>query len=237
MIVNSKQMIGPVPILEMRRFLRFHRYRGSFTAKHLQYYLNISAESARAACSALQHEGYTSEVEDMDGYNAISDKGIELARSTAATPVRRKSADKTLEQFMARVAELNSSDDYLMSVSKVVVFGSYLSDKDPIGDLDIAVDVEPRWDPGISHEALMDLRREHFRKSGRNHSWNVDGDIYEWPELQVKLRLRNRQRSISLQPWYSFISMDKHPSFEYRALLGDGAAIAEELAQSASKKA
>jgi hypothetical protein len=43
------------------------------------------------------------------------------------------------------------------------------------------------------------------------------------------LALKARKRTISVQPWSSFIGMEKDTEFKYRVLLGDAESIRAEL--------
>ena len=46
-------------------------------------------------------------------------------------------------------------------------------------------------------------------------------DVWQWPELEVKLFLKNRKRTISLHSFYDFQTMPKADNFSYEVLLGD----------------
>ena len=46
---------------------------------------------------------------------------------------------------------------------------------------------------------------------------------------EVILALKARRRTISVQPWSSFIAMEKDTDFRYRILLGDAESIRAEL--------
>jgi DNA-binding MarR family transcriptional regulator len=232
MIVSSKQCIGPVPVLEMRRCLHFF-VDSPFNATDIHNYLRISIANAQAALCALREEGFVADLSNQDVTTSgdvhvvLTDKGKELRRCTAAKPVFRKTADRLLREFMTRVAEINASDEYLMSVARVVIFGSYLTDRDPIGDLDIAVYLEKRWESGMGSDRYNELIYGHFEKSGRTIKRITDPQV--WPSEQVNLCLKNRTRTISIQPWGSFLTMPKSPNFQYRVLLGDSEQIAREL--------
>jgi hypothetical protein len=70
----------------------------------------------------------------------------------------RSRAGVLLERIVARAAQINADPiTYPVGVRRLLVFGSYLSDKDPIGDIDIGVETvlvrlsgdfmqeRPRW--------------------------------------------------------------------------------------------
>lgn len=43
------------------------------------------------------------------------------------------------------------------------------------------------------------------------------------------LALKARKRTISIQPWFAFVAMEKHGDFGYEVLLGDPEGISGEL--------
>ena len=62
--------------------------------------------------------------------------GNALANASAARSISRAEASRQLAEFLERVARVNADDSWLHCVGKVVVFGSYLSNQEQIGDLD-----------------------------------------------------------------------------------------------------
>ena len=74
-----------------------------------------------------------------------------MALSSAAKPITRSTAERKLKEFLERVIEVKKSKYYLYKVSKVVVFGSYLSEKEKINDIDISISL-------VAKEKNMDRR-------------------------------------------------------------------------------
>jgi hypothetical protein len=123
---------------------------------------------------------------------------------------------------MVRVQQVNDSPEFLQKVTAVVLFGSYLTDKGKLGDLDIAVDTAYRkvYPDGQKGAACI----EHWRASGRKSSYEFE--YFHWPEHQVRLHLKNRKRTISLHQLYEvqqFIA--RSADFRFEVLLGDRGAI------------
>ena len=59
------------------------------------------------------------------------------------TTYSRKTANRALEDVKKRIKEVNDNEEFIYRVKKAVLFGSYInSEKDNIGDLDIALYVE-----------------------------------------------------------------------------------------------
>ena len=170
------------------------------------------------------------ELRSPDPYYRITDVGRSLARASGAKRIERVTAEQALTEFMGRVIQSNDNQNYLYSVSRVVVFGSYLNNEDRLGDVDVAVDLQPRiplkgnW---------VEIFRNHAENSGRTFA--TFEDEIDWPRREVLLFLKSRKRSISIQSWFSFLQMEKPKSFQYKVLLGDETEIANELRQAAGE--
>jgi predicted nucleotidyltransferase len=84
----------------------------------------------------------------------------QLALASISPGISRQEADALLAQIVEKAGWVNArSDQYDHRIACVVVFGSYLTDKPHLGDLDI----------GVSLEELRDRRRK-----------NEGEDIYAW---------------------------------------------------------
>ncbi len=61
----------------------------------------------------------------------------------------RKKAEELLNGVIERAKQINASPDseYMHWVTKIAVFGSYLTDTEKLGDVDIAVEILGRWNP------------------------------------------------------------------------------------------
>ena len=56
----------------------------------------------------------------------------------------RERATELLNLLKQRAVEVNRDPQYIWAVCRLVVFGSYLSNKERLGDLDVAVEVVPK---------------------------------------------------------------------------------------------
>lgn len=110
----------------------------------------------------------------------------------------RKKAEELLKGVIDRAKQINASpeSEFIHRVTKIAVFGSYLTDKEKLGDLDIAVDIVCRWTPGIDSRKIQEMRNTICDKSGRIFSWDVAHDNY--PYTKVWLTLKKRSTGISL---------------------------------------
>lgn len=124
--------------------------------------------------------------------------GSTLAQASAAQPLRRITAERTLADLLARVRRINEDDYYLYRVKKVVVFGSYLTATERLNDVDVAVELVHRWQDLGKHQALRDARVREALRSGRRFG-NISEEL-SWPQTEVLLALKARSRAISLHP-------------------------------------
>jgi predicted nucleotidyltransferase len=94
------------------------------------------------------------------------------------------------------VRSANASKVYLFTVRRVLVFGSYLSDREQINDIDVAVElVDKIAEPDKRVEAYEKKAREAHR-AGR-HFGTYLAEL-SWARDEVLLFLKSRSRSISL---------------------------------------
>jgi len=111
---------------------------------------------------------------------------------------------------MERVELANRNQGFLMTITAAVVFGSYLRGGERIGDLDLAIELEPKMTPkdsiGISPDVRGSLRKV---RSGL-------------PLRRLRIRLgtargsslsQNRKRTLSIHTMRDFVAMDKTPVF------------------------
>ena len=112
-----------------------------------------------------------------------------MTSGNKAAKIHRDTAQKLLDGFMDRVREVNSSYRFCYTVTDVVVFGSFVnSDKDMLSDLDIAINMECRYD---MHSEQIEAKRNEYKGT----------DFLQrlvWPYEEVLRFLRNRSHYISI---------------------------------------
>jgi hypothetical protein len=111
--------------------------------------------------------------------------------------VSRQRADTLIAALLLEVERINSDPMPWYDVTKLSVFGSYLSTKPVLGDLDIAVRITPRWLP---------------TPNGFTRAWQAfcsdvlppnaiardQLTLIHWPRLYVLKRLKRVGRGISV---------------------------------------
>jgi predicted nucleotidyltransferase len=149
-------------------------------------------------------------------------QGNALALAKAGKPVSRATADRVLQEFLDRVKRVNEQSELAYSVESVVVFGSYLTDRTKLNDLDIGVELTRRGKEKATDEKLQKERIARAFACGRRFG-NLVEELF-WPRTEVLLILKNRSRVISFCEWESLFHM---PGLRYRVLHGNSERIAD----------
>lgn len=161
----------------------------------------MSRPAARRFMRALELAGY---LEPAAKYFStergpawdLTDRGVSLSNATAARPITRKTADRLLAEVVTRIGELNAGD-YAHRVARAFVFGSYLDlARDRVGDLDIAVEVQPRFADGNEQFKFERERAAAAERSGRRFRSFLEHLF--WAGQESMRLLQGRHRSLSL---------------------------------------
>jgi len=107
--------------------------------------------------------------------------------------IKRETAERILKEVVQRAKKINSSPEsqFMYFVSKVLVFGSYLTQKERLGDIDLAIEIEQRWKTDKEYDRLLNA------VSGNK----VLGDSRVfYPYQKLITTLRNRSKSLSFHP-------------------------------------
>lgn len=110
--------------------------------------------------------------------------------------VRRDRADRLISALVIEAERINNDPLPWYNVTRLSVFGSYLSSKSVLGDLDIAVRTTPRWlsDSGFTR-AWQD-----FPSVCKPPAWIARDqlNLIHWPRLYILMRLKCLGRGISM---------------------------------------
>jgi hypothetical protein len=161
--------------------------------------LGIGQDAARVQMHAFEIAGYIERAElaratgDDDRW-VTTVKGNALANASFAKPISRATATGLLAEVIERARSYNADPARLLTITEVVVFGSYLDpDTDRLGDLDLAVSAVRRDTAG---ERYVDKVLAYTRASGR--SFSAFHDRLFWPARELRMILKNRSSAISI---------------------------------------
>lgn len=199
MRINLNETILGVPNLEIRRLLRRNRDNyHSFDIDYLTEVLEIKAKNARQLVVELVGLEYI-ELHTPSGVrktylNTI--KGHAFANATAAKPIKRATANLRVAEFLERIDLVNDDPHVHYLVKHVDIFGSYLTDKEILSDVDLIVFLELKQEKDIIQPSEEDRWARIF--GDFRALYDADGQRLYTSDDETFRYLKNRKRSISI---------------------------------------
>jgi hypothetical protein len=190
--LRSSDAIAGVPVLRVRSGLRRLDQFSTTAAGASRLFRVVPAEGLRLV-RELVTRGVLERDPDMRGMYRLTVRGHAFAHASAAQPLRRATVDRRLVELVERMIQVNASDGFIVGIERAYVFGSYLTDTDRLGDLDVSVTLYAK-EPNRSR--FVALCREQAWESGRRFA-NYAAEL-AWPETKVLLFLKHRSRVYSL---------------------------------------
>lgn len=152
-------------------------------------------------------EGYFTEIDDKTLGFTI--KGGALRLASFRKSIRRDLADKKLEALFARARYINQCDDFFDKIEEIWVFGSYLSDKELLGDIDAAVvtlrdnnlhEINTRDGIVFTHREITKFYQKSLRflKSSDN-AYSIH-ELNEAKQIAKRIKLVYKRGGINDQP-------------------------------------
>jgi predicted nucleotidyltransferase len=192
------QHLFEYPMSEIRRLLvaaAGHSW-SSWRVDLVTATLGIQVDEASKLMETLLEEGFVAlDAPGDDSCYELTIKGRGLAMARAKL-IRRTTAERLVSEFLQRVEEVNDDPNLLYWVDEVVVFGSFLTESETLGDVDLAVMYTRRTDDPKDFGEREKARVREARAAGRHFPSFFDKLI--WPLREIELRLRKRSGSLSL---------------------------------------
>jgi hypothetical protein len=153
----------------------------------------IKAAEAKRVLAALVADGYLEPHEPTDQYDKskyqTSVKGRQLAAANLTPRFDRAKADNEVAALIACANEINTRDELVFFVHKITAFGSYLTDSNDLGDIDLVVEVEPRREQKHTDES-------HYRADNSGKTLDFLASLY-YGQREVLQLLRARKPRLS----------------------------------------
>lgn len=138
MKINSNEEIAGFPLLKIRGLLKKDFLNNEITTA----FLKTNQDRATLVLSELNDLGYLEKRADEIPIIYINTlKGNALANAKAVSSISKGKAKIIFSDFLERVNEVNQNSKYLFKVTKVVLFGSYITDSPTVNDIDIAFEI------------------------------------------------------------------------------------------------
>lgn len=127
--------------------------------------------------------------------------------------IKRDTAIKLVNELVERAKAANAlpKEEVPHKVIKLYIFGSFLSDKEKLGDIDIFYELEEKW---VDSDNMMDYFLYHINSNSKEE------DFYENPKKVTVRYLRNNKKSYSFHGSWMIEHMEKqHKGFKYKELI------------------
>jgi DNA-binding PadR family transcriptional regulator len=226
MQISGNDTLCDVPILDVRKVFREHlnSHRDYLSKNWLKDTLHLSDAHTKQILTALVERGLVTEgkvTKDSgpdDSHYPVTDAGQEFARASALKRISREKANALVADFMKRIEEVNQGKHgFPHRIKTVVVFGSFLTDIETLGDVDFAVELTDLHEDREKQKAAEDAR-------GKGRTFSNMIDSMRCSKTEVKRFLENRKR-IAVQEWPNFLAMNTPKGFSYKVLLGNEAEV------------
>ncbi len=145
MRLNRRSSLAGHPIKRVRDFLRENsEWRNNALAR----FFEVGPSEAKEINDVLVSEGFATTTTDKWGtLYAITLNGGSLSSAKLLKPINRAKADELIKELLARVEAVNADPELLETVTRVSAFGSYITDRPDLGDIDLVVDRIRRGPP------------------------------------------------------------------------------------------
>jgi hypothetical protein len=176
--------------------------------------ISDQATAARALVEQLLKDGMielNARFSDCRGHVAYqpTSKGNAMRSARLVPRLNRAKADKLLADFLRSVEEVNAHPDLLHWVTEVRVFGSYLTNSDDLGNIDIAIRKEKRPVSGAFSDACVAMAEQNSKIFG------TDRSTVFYLDLLVARLLKGGSRYISL---HGVTELDENFDFEGKTI-------------------
>lgn len=177
------------PLGEVRRVLRLDDGEG-FDLEAARQRIAGDDYAARRFLADLVTDQWL--IQERPDYWVATAKAKELQFKSRGKLTRAK-ADSLVSELMVRVHVINDDSNYAFKVDAVVLFGSYLSALDRIGDVDVAIALRAR----LQNREAQKVLEEEARSRGRR-SQNMVDHLFK-PQREVLQALRAKSSGLDVR--------------------------------------
>jgi len=206
MRINPKEILFDQPILKVREVIRKAMQDRLWGGTKAEIAIKVAEvikqpkSVAELLIEKLVQEDYLFLTKEKIGTKIHyeikeTEKGSRFGNASASSPISRQKATQLLNELIERAKSINSNDELVYVIESLRVFGSYLSENDALGDLDVGFKLTARLageEFTLQNQKRIDLARSN------NKSFSSFIDELCWPNKEVMLMLKNNQRGLSL---------------------------------------
>lgn len=206
MQINAKDIKFGQPILKIREVVRY-AMQGKLHGNNLQEIeTKVAALLKQSITVAIDVVKQMIQAEyivinkkesfgDVKFILDVTESARRFGVAKANPPISRQKATHLLDELIKRAVSINEDAELGYCVESIKVFGSYLSEKEILGDLDVAVKISPKY-VGEKFTEVNQSRIDMAILEGRQFRSFID-ELF-WPSREVWLMLKARKRGLSL---------------------------------------
>ena len=171
--------------------------------KMLQYNkrLRMAISKPELFLSELAKAGYLEANQEKNGEVCyeLNTNGYQLANASALKRFTRKQANKEFNSLIERALSIEKSGYYLDRVSRITVFGSFITDSETVGDIDICVEFERKTEllNGENYHQVQKALVEIDEKLGQGFRPQTFSETISYSVTKAKKFLKNRRPILS----------------------------------------
>lgn len=197
MRISRDQVICRVPAFDLRA--AFKQLSGGWSPSTLGNLLGVAPSEVEPILADLLEAGFVEPDFEIEGDQRfrLTIKGGALAAASALKPITRRRADELVEGIIQRAQEINADKGELYRIAHLWAFGSYVTNAETLGDVDIAVELERKdeeWPP------IPDGEYAYAESTKPPRSHRGPFGALAWPQEAVLRRLKAKRNHISLHP-------------------------------------
>lgn len=210
MVPGTTRVLGR-PLAEVRRVLRLDAGEG-FDIEAARQRIADDDYAVRRFLADLVTDEWL--VQDRADHWTVTAKAKELQFESRGRLTRPK-ADGLVGELLAKVRAVNADPKYAYKVDSVVLFGSYLSGRDRIGDIDVAVALRPRLQNREAQKALEETARSRGPRSR-----NIVERVYK-PQREVRQVLKAKSSWLDVRDISELEEvLQQRSAVEYKVIYG-----------------
>ena len=193
MKINTNEEIAGFSLLKIRGLLK----KEFLNYEIIAAFLKTDQDRAILVLSELNDLGFLEKSADEVPIIYINTlKGNALANVKAVSSISNVKAEKIFSDFLDRVNEVNQNSKYLFKVTKVVLFGSYITDSPTVNDIDIAFEIIRKDEDGDIFMAKHQKKVKEAIVNGKKFKTFIDELGYS--ETEVIQFLKSKSHYLSL---------------------------------------
>ena len=132
-----------------------------------------------------------------DHFFKLTNKGISISKKRMGNKIFREKAEKIIQDVLKRAKEINSSGNYCYRINRLIIHGSYLTNKEQLNDIDFMYELKPKYPKKIQQIKEREFINLYFKTYS-----NVSNFLEEisLPQTSIGKYLKNRSQYIDIEP-------------------------------------